>query len=106
MAFFAEEFFEHVAEVDADLGEGLGEAALGLLVDALDDGEEFGFGGDEVVVLIAEEVVAFFEFVVFLDGVDVDRAHGFDLTLEILDEDFDVVPVRFARHVGDVVRVC
>ncbi len=83
LAFFAEELLEHLAEVDADLGEGFGEQALGLGVDALDDFQQLGLGVDEVVVLVLEEIVAFFELVEFFDGVEVDGAHGVEAALDV-----------------------
>ena len=103
LAFFAEEFLEHLAEVDPDLGEGFGEQALGFRVDAFDDFEQLGFRGDEVVVLVLEEVVAFFEFLEFLDGVEVDRAHGIEAAFDVGDDGFDEIPVRLAGHLtGDL----
>ena len=89
----AEEFGEHFAEVGADLGEGVGEEDGGFGVDALDEGEEFGLGADEVVVLALEEGVAFLEFLEFLDGVEVDGADGIELALEVGEGGGDEVPV-------------
>ena len=65
----------------------------------LDDFEQFRFGLDQVVVLVAEEVVAFLEFLELLDGIEVDRAHGIQAALDVGDDDLDEIPVRFA---GDV----
>jgi hypothetical protein len=101
LAFLAEEFLEHVAEVEAHLGEGFGKAALGFLVDALDHGEQLGLGVDEIIVLVAEEIVALLEFIVFLDGIDVDGAHGLDLALEVVDEGLDMGPAWLAGDVGE-----
>jgi len=83
------------------LVEGFGEAFGGFDVDFLDDGEEFGLGVDEVVVLAAEEVVAFFEFVEFGDGVEVDGADGVELALEVGEGFLDVVPVGFGLVGGE-----
>jgi hypothetical protein len=88
-------------EVEAHLGEGFREAALGFFVDALDYSEKLGLGVDEVIVLVAEEIVALLEFVVVLDGIDIDGAHGLDLALEVVDEGLNVGPVWLT---GDVLK--
>ena len=66
--------------------EGFGEEALGLGVDAFDDFEQFGFRRDQVVVLLAEEIVAFFEFFEFFDRVEVYRAHCIEAALDVGDD--------------------
>ncbi len=100
LAFFAEELFEHLAEVDFDLREGLGEEAFGLGVDAVDDFEQLGFRGNEVVVLVLEEVVAFLEFLELFDGVEVDGAHGVEAALDVVDDGLDEVPVGLAGYLA------
>ena len=102
LAALAEEFLEGAAEVVADLDEGFDEAFFGFVVDALDDAEEFGFGVGEVVVFALEEVVAFFEFLEFLDGVEVDWAHAVEALFEVGDGGFDEVPVNVGGE--DFVR--
>ncbi len=100
-ALFAEEFFEVVLEVLADLSEGLGEHGFGGLVDFGDDVEEFFLGADEVVVLGVEKVVALFEFFEFLDGVEVDGADGFEFLAEFADDFDNEVPVGLAFFAGN-----
>ena len=70
------DFLEEDAEVVADALEGLEEHFAGLGVDAVEDFVEFGFGLDEVVVLVGEELEALFSFLAFFDGDEVDRADG------------------------------
>ena len=87
LALLAEEFLEHVAEVDLRTWAKVSEKqALGFLVDALDDFEQLGLRGDQVVVLVAQEVVAFLEFLELLDGIEVDRAHRIEAALDVGDD--------------------
>ena len=87
-----EELGEHLLEVHADLLEGLREEFLGGLVDAGDRFEELGLAVDEVGVLLLEELVTLLEFVEFLNGVEVDGAHGIDPLGQFGHDQFDPLP--------------
>ena len=78
----AEDLGEHGPEVVPDFLEGLPEHLAGLDVDAVDDFEQLRLGLDQVVVLLAEELVALLGFLVFLDGHQVHRPHLVDALLQ------------------------
>ena len=96
----AEDLGEHGAEVLADLLEGLAEHLARLDVDAVDDFEQLRLGLDQVVVLLAEELVALLGLLVFLDGHQVHRPHLVDALLQRLDLLRHGVPIgrRAARR--------
>ena len=54
----------------------------------------------EVGVLLFEEGVALLELVVFLDGVEVHRAHRVDALVEFADHGVDAVPIDGEGVVG------
>ena len=56
-------------------------------------------------VLLAQEIVAFFEFLEFFDRVEVDWAHGIEAALDVGDDGFDEFPVRFTGHFAGNFRV-
>ena len=56
--------------------------------------QQLGFGGLQIRVLLFQKREAFFEFVVFLDRLDIHRPHRFELRVEFLDEALDKIPVR------------
>ena len=93
----AEELGEHLAEVDPDLLEGLREKLLGRLIDLRDDVEQFAARVRQVGVLRFEEGVTLLEFVVFLDGVEIHRAHRVELARQLGDDRGRPVPRRPAR---------
>ena len=82
----AEEFGEHLAEVDSHLREGFREKLLRRLVDPRDHVEQFAARVGQVGVLRFEESVALLEFVVFVDGVEIHRAHRVELAGEFGDD--------------------
>ena len=82
----AEKFGEHFAEVDPHLRERFGKKFLGRLVDPRDHVEQFPARVCQVGVLRFEESVALLEFVVFVDGVEVHRAHRVELAGQLLDD--------------------
>ena len=69
------EFFECPAKVDAYLLKSFGKHAPGLDVDFLDDVEQLGFGGNQVAMLFVEKVITLFQFLEFLNGIEIDWAH-------------------------------
>ena len=81
----AKDLGEHRAEVVADLLERLAEHLARLHVDAVDHFEQLRFGLNQVVVLLAEELVALLGFFVFLDGHQVHRPHLVDALLQRFD---------------------
>ena len=89
----AEDLGEHGAEVVPDLLEGLPEHLAGLDVDAVDDFEQLRLGRDQVVVLLAEELVALLGLLVFLDGHQVHRPHLVNALLQVLDLPGDGRPI-------------
>ncbi len=96
----AEDFREHIAEVFADALECFDEHGAGLGIDAGDDLVEFVFGGDEVVVLLGEELEALFSFFVFLDGDHIDGAHIAEAFFEFCDLGGDGFPIRGGAVLG------
>ena len=94
----AEELGEHLLEVQTDLLEGLGEELPGGLVDARNRLQKFLLGVHQVGVLLFEESVALLEFVVFLDGVEVHRAHRVDPLGEFGNDGLDPLPRDLRGH--------
>ena len=78
----AEQLGEHFAEIDPHLRESFGEKFLGRAVDPGDDVEQFAARGRQIVVLGFEETVALFQFVVFVDRVEIHRTHVVELAGE------------------------
>ena len=88
----AEELGEHLLEIHADFFERLCEQLFGRAVDFGDDLEQLRLRVHEVGVLLFEEDVALFELVELLDGIDIDRPHGFDPLGQLGDDFLDAVP--------------
>ena len=82
----AKKLGEHFAKVDPHLGERFGKELFGRLIDPGDHVEQFAARIRQVGHLCFEESVALFEFVVFLDGVEVDRSHRVELAGHLLDD--------------------
>ena len=88
----AEQFREHLAEIDPHLRESFREQFLGRAVDPGDDVEHFAAGRDQIVVLRFEETVTLLEFVVFVHGIEVDRAHVVELAGQVRDDLLETSP--------------
>ena len=71
-----------ILEVGADLFEGHDEFLAAFLVDPLDELFELLFALVEVLDLLGQEFVPFFQLVLLLDGVHIDIAQPLDLVLE------------------------
>ena len=93
----AEELGEHDLEVIPDLVEGIGKEFLRGAIDLADHLQQLGLRVDEVGILLLEEDLALFEFLVFLNGLDIDGAHGVEALCEFLDDLFDARPVNALR---------
>ncbi len=74
----AEEFREHLLEIDLHLLEGVREELLRGAVDFLDRLENLVLGREQISLLAGEEFVAFFQFVVLGDRLHVDRTDGIE----------------------------
>ena len=66
-----------------------------LLIFAMTSSNSF-FDAGEVVVLLFEETVALLEFVVLLDGVEIDRPHVVELAGQIGDDRFELGCIDFS----------
>ena len=93
----AEELREHLAEVDPHLRERVREELLRRAVDLRDDVQQLFARGGEIVVLRFEKTVALLEFVVFVDGVEIDRAHVVELTGQLGDDRFELRAIDVGR---------
>ena len=98
------DFGEHHPEAVPDLLERVPEHLTGLNVDAVDDFEQLRLGLDQVVVLLAQELVALLGFLVFLDSDEVHRPHLVDALLQRLDLLGDGSPIRGGARGGHFIR--
>ena len=74
----AEHLDEQRPEIFTDLSESIGKHLLRLRVDAVDHLQQLLLGLNEVVILAAEELVALFGLLVFVNGDEIDRPHFID----------------------------
>ncbi len=96
----AEQLREHLAEVDPDLREGFGEELLRRVVDLRDHVQQLLARIGQVVVLRFEKTITLLEFIVLLDGVEVDRAHVVELAGELGDDRVELGGIDVGRWLG------
>jgi hypothetical protein len=94
----AKNFREHRAKILPNLFERLGEHLPCLDVDAADDLKQLGLGLNQIVVLLAQELITLFGFLVFLDGDQIDRPHFIQSLLQRFDLFGDGGPI--GRNTG------